>query len=579
MKRNALSVLIRSAYLSWKTALITLAFAVGMTAEATGQQEEILNYHTRIEWRTDRSILVTETLEVRVLGQVIKRGLTRFLPGSRYLNDRQVNVDYDIVEIRRDGKKEPYKTESSGGGKMLYIGSKDVFLQPGVYTYDIVYEVDDQVGFYEEYDELYWNAIGTEVQFPIRKASCELILPEGARLVQQAAYVGVRGSQDQDFSYEQSGQSLKYTVNRELRPYEGFSVAVGIEKGLIETPGIMDRMLSVLLIALASIFLLPYYIYTWYKHGQDPPTPASYPMWEPPQKLSPASLNYIKLGRYHNRCLTASIVNMAIKSYIKIEEEVSKVLIFTSRTFKLIKLKEAGNDLSPEERKLFNKLFRSKSIVTVEAKYDPTIERSYQAHKNSLNGQHSAFIWKGHNGKLVVLPALATLGTIITAIVVYANSNYVDPLALKVILGFVPLSIIALIAYIILIRKPSSEKLALRSKIKGFEMYLEMAEKDRIQVLNPPDMTPEHFEKLLPYAFALGIEHEWSEKFKTILDKAQYQPQWHNSPSTLYFSDHFGRNFSQSISSAATKPSKSGSGSGGGGFSGGGGGGGGVGGW
>ena len=110
-------------------------------------------------------------------------------------------------------------------------------------------------------------------------------------------------------------------------------------------------------------------------------------------------------------------------------------------------------------------------------------------------------------------------------------------------------------------------------------MYLELAEKDRLRLLNPPDMTPDHFEACLPYAFALGVEHSWSEKFKTILEQANYHPQWNNSPSTIYFADHFGQDFSQSVASAATKPSDSGSGSGGGGFSGGGGGGGGVGGW
>ena len=110
-------------------------------------------------------------------------------------------------------------------------------------------------------------------------------------------------------------------------------------------------------------------------------------------------------------------------------------------------------------------------------------------------------------------------------------------------------------------------------------MYLELAEKERLRLLNPPDMTPDHFETVLPYAFALGVEHAWTEKFKNILEKANYQAQWNNSASPIYFSDHFGRDFSQSVSGAATKPSDSGSGSGGGGFSGGGGGGGGVGGW
>lgn len=113
-------------------------------------------------------------------------------------------------------------------------------------------------------------------------------------------------------------------------------------------------------------------------------------------------------------------------------------------------------------------------------------------------------------------------------------------------------------------------------------MYLEMAEKDRLRLLNPPERTPEHFEAMLPFAFALGVEHQSSESFKNILEEAQYQPAWCNTQ-PVYFVDHFDRDFSRTAMSTATKPSDGSgggfSGSGGGGFSGGGGGGGGVGGW
>jgi uncharacterized membrane protein len=107
-----------------------------------------------------------------------------------------------------------------------------------------------------------------------------------------------------------------------------------------------------------------------------------------------------------------------------------------------------------------------------------------------------------------------------------------------------------------------------------------MAEKDRLQILNPPEMTVGHFESLLPYAFALGLEHNWSDKFSSILANAQYAPSWNNN--YVYFNGNsFGNSFQSAVSSTSTQPSQSGSGgsSGGGGFSGGGGGGGGVGGW
>ena len=111
--------------------------------------------------------------------------------------------------------------------------------------------------------------------------------------------------------------------------------------------------------------------------------------------------------------------------------------------------------------------------------------------------------------------------------------------------------------------------------------------------LNPPEKTPELFEKYLPYALALDVEQQWSEQFAEVLRKAAeaqpntygpgYWPRWYSgsnwNPSRVpQFSSAIGSAFSGVIASSAVAPSSS-SGFSGGGFSGGGGGGGGGGGW
>ena len=62
------------------------------------------------------------------------------------------------------------------------------------------------------------------------------------------------------------------------------------------------------------------------------------------------------------------------------------------------------------------------------------------------------------------------------------------------------------------------------------------AEEARLNLLNPPDKTPELFEAYLPYALALDVENEWSEKFTAILAAASaapgqpggYRPRWYS---------------------------------------------------
>ena len=131
-----------------------------------------------------------------------------------------------------------------------------------------------------------------------------------------------------------------------------------------------------------------------------------------------------------------------------------------------------------------------------------------------------------------------------------------------------------------LMAAPSKAGRMLLDQIEGFEMYLRTAEEDRLNILNPPEHTPELFEKLLPHAVALGLAHEWSEKFADVLAATATSPAWYSGSDYRHFDvDGFERDFDHAVSSTSTPPSRGSSGSGGGGSSGGGGGGGGGGGW
>jgi uncharacterized membrane protein len=122
----------------------------------------------------------------------------------------------------------------------------------------------------------------------------------------------------------------------------------------------------------------------------------------------------------------------------------------------------------------------------------------------------------------------------------------------------------------------------------GFRDYLDVAEKDELNLRNPPAKTPELFESMLPFALALDVEQRWSEKFAAVLaavrdeSGAGYQPAWYdgrfNAARLASTTGHVTSGLGKAISSSVTAPGSS-SGGGGGGSSGGGGGGGGGGGW
>jgi uncharacterized membrane protein len=127
-------------------------------------------------------------------------------------------------------------------------------------------------------------------------------------------------------------------------------------------------------------------------------------------------------------------------------------------------------------------------------------------------------------------------------------------------------------------------------QIEGFRLYLGVAEEDRLNALNPPDKTPELFERFLPYAVALDVENRWAKRFAGVLAAAGAtaaaaswyagHDNWASDP--VAFAGHLGSDLSQTIAAASTPPGSSGDsggGSSGGGSSGGGRGGGGGSGW
>ena len=57
-------------------------------------------------------------------------------------------------------------------------------------------------------------------------------------------------------------------------------------------------------------------------------------------------------------------------------------------------------------------------------------------------------------------------------------------------------------------------------QLEGFRMYMKTAEEERLKILNPPEKTPELFERYLPYALALDCENEWNAKFTAVLAAA-----------------------------------------------------------
>ena len=139
-----------------------------------------------------------------------------------------------------------------------------------------------------------------------------------------------------------------------------------------------------------------------------------------------------------------------------------------------------------------------------------------------------------------------------------------------------------------LLKAPTALGRKVMDRIEGFKMYLSVAERDELKRMELTEQTPELYEKYLPYALALDVEQQWSQRFADVLARVgtqdqPYRPGWYSCAgrrdfSVVRFGASLAGEFSRAVSSSSVAPGSR-SGGGGGGFSGGGGGGGGGGGW
>jgi uncharacterized membrane protein len=558
-------------------------FLVGQLA---AQSEKLEEFHSTIQ--VDASGQITVVEKIRYVTEISdKRGIIRSLPLTAYdKQDRAVKNEYTIRSVKRDGVDSPYHTERENGNLAIYVGESSVFLQQGVYDYEITYTIPGQIRFFEGYDELYWNVNGTQWPFSIGKTSAEVLLPAGAEILQMACYTGQYGSTEQNCEHLESGNLVIFTA-ASFSPGDNLSIAIGFTKGIVAPPPPPTEFQQYgfqLITALLGLLLLAYYLFTWLNFGIDPPKPTVIPLFDPPAGLSPASVGMVSKGFYWQDFITASIVSLASKGFLRIEERTESSLfgLFKQKEFDLIREKMPDDTLPKEEQILLKELFVSEERINLDGKYNSKVAEAVQKFQSSLSSQWNSLIYQGFNVKFWIIPILLIIGYIV--LIVNMEGYFVFEGKTPLLVGFIGGNFILFLIYQWLIRKPAQEKLKLRSEIAGFKMYMAAAEERMLQFSNPPQLTPEKFEKLLPYAMVLDVDEIWGEKFQRMLSMSstaeQYHPTWYSGGmiQRVAFAHMLNSSLSNTISQSSHKPS-SGSGSGGGGFSGGGGGGGGGGSW
>ncbi|MFZ5982527.1 MAG: DUF2207 domain-containing protein, partial [Patescibacteria group bacterium] len=476
------------------------------------------------------------------------------------------------------GESIAYSSSKDYGNKTITwkIGDADKTVS-GENEYRITYEVQNAVWpLSETKDEFYWNLSGNFWQIDIDSFSAEISFPEGIdkEKLETDYYAGPLGGKSKDGTeLTWNGDNLNVISKNVMRPGDGITLSVVFPKGTFipYQPPFWEKYAFLLWLILPGLTFLGS-LKLWQKYGRDPKNDKTIiPEFEVPDKLSPGELLLIeKNGSFRNEIITASLVDLAVKGVIRIEE-IKKSGIFGGKDYRIVMI---------DAEKLKTENYLEKTIL--EYILSGAKEKKLSDLKNNFTTElisikklaPNEIIKKGYMARTGLSLKIVFL---VISLMLFFASFPLFGMAPFWGMGVLSSSVIVFI-FAFLMPKRTKKGAETAWKIKGFKLYLETAEKYR-QEFNEKENI---FEKFLPYAVVFGMTKLWIKKMKEIYGENyfnSYHPIWYSGMIRGSFDVDSFTSSMESVSSAIASNISSGSGAGGGGFSGGGGGGGGGGGW
>jgi uncharacterized membrane protein YgcG len=558
--------------------LLLLLTLLPTLALAQGKSWHVSDFKDTISISPDGSALVSERITVVFVGQWhgIHRTIPVEFPGP---NGTNYTLFLKVLGVTdEEGDKLKYDSSKSGAYRDLKIYIPDAVDATRVVNID--YSVRNGVRSFDDYEEFYWNVTGNDWPVSIDHASAFVTLPEtAAGGLRAQAFTGAYGSKQTDADAQVNAADVSVETTHKLPARGGLTIDIYIPPGAVKAPSSFTKfcwflgsnpILFLPLLTLAVMFGL------WHTVGRDPdPGLSVAPQYNPPQGMTPAEAGTLLDDSIHPRDITSTIVDLAVRGYIKIEEKVDTFLVFHHKDYVLHNQKGAtgwGPELAPHESVMMENIFVGGASETTLSSLK---NRFYTAIPAIRTDIMSALKNKGvysldpesANGYSIVAAVAIALLVVAVQVLGWMNLFYSVPLLIVSVL-------VSALIWWLFARQMTAKTLTgarLHIAVLGFQEFMNRVDKDRIQ-----RMPPNTFEKFLPYAMALGVEHHWAQAFEGIVKDP---PTWYVSPNgytgftALYFASsmHSMATDMHQVFVSSPRASSGGSGfSSGGGFSGGG---------
>ncbi|MHA6670172.1 DUF2207 domain-containing protein [Homoserinimonas sp. A447] len=572
------------------------ALVLGVAAPASADVDDFFfeSFDGRYELSRDadgHSLLTTTETLVAVFPDFDQnRGIRRLLVDDYDGHPTDIEVQSVTDE---NGDPRHYETDTEDEFLELTIADDGVYVH-GEQTYVITYTQRNVTRFFADTDadEFYWDTNGTGWGQPFGEVTATVTLDAGLLAALNgnvAAFTGREGESGAA-SVATTDSGFTFTAT-DLGPRENLTFAIGFEPGTFEPRD--SGFFAAPWPAVSSIFALIGLLaaalagFTRARRLRDAPgRGVIIPEYVVPKNAN-VFLSSVIIGK-QAKATTAAILRLAVAGNIRVLEVGGK-----KPHYQLQFVTADGTDA--DEREFLHALFgytldfeEVRSLQKADQKAATAIGKLMK--RVTADATANGFRRKVPVGAIALvclLAVAAAVGSFIFGVISldesYGGAWPLLPMGVGVAAGIV--------SFVFVAKVPLTETgVELRDYLRGLEMYIELAEADRIRYLQSPQgaiTTPvaagdtaevvKLNEKLLPYAVLFGHEKEWAAELGRYYEELGQQPTWyagHGAFNAALFSSSIG---AMAASTASAYSSSSG-GSGGGGSSGGGGGGGGGGG-
>ncbi len=288
----------------------------------------VLSYDTLVQLETNGDIIVREDITIDVPTSGTNKGIIRDIPvNPRWEDMGRQKVELDVLEVRIDGKACPTDdTEMTYPVFSVCMRDRAQYLEAGKHRFTLLYRMSQQIGFFEDGDELTWNAVGEFWDGGVQKASATVLAPEGATFTAQRAWLDKRGAHGSAVSIREeqqnSSHAIRFEAQRPIREGEAFTVAVQLPRGIIAEPDVVlpeDQWGYTLFYTACLLGSLLAAWKIWNTYGRDPQAGPVIPLFYPPkvpQRLratkaggTPRKRRYNKLPLHAEEYLTPAAVH------------------------------------------------------------------------------------------------------------------------------------------------------------------------------------------------------------------------------------------------------------------------------